>query len=364
MPEFMPGLALSEAFYQDAIQPLMREHYPGLAYAAARLDWGSDVLGFDTPMSMDHGWGPKVTLFLDPSDFNAHHKTLDDLFANQLPLEVRGFPTHFGEPYSDGGVMQKKDSHPIHHMVTITTIQEFFKGYLGLNIESPITPAIWLALPQQKLRTLRAGRIYHDDQGLENFRQRLNWYPDALWRYLLACAWQRINQDEPFLGRTGSVGDELGSRLLGARLIRESMRLSFLMSREYFPYTKWFGTAFDQLPLAPKLRPHFQAVLDSQTWKEREAHLTLVYRILAETHNSLKITPLITVENSSFYSRPFLVPHSDRFVEALLAEITDPEVKRLPRHLGNVDQISDNTDVLEDPHRCQALIQDLTHQQE
>jgi len=364
MPEFLPGLALSEAFYQDVIQPLMKEHYPGLAYAAARLDWGSDVLGFDTPMSMDHGWGPKMTLFLDPSDFNARHKTLDDLFANQLPLEVRGFPTHFAEPYADGGVIQKKDTHPIHHMVTITTIQEFFKGYLGLDIESPITPAIWLALPQQKLRTLRAGRIYHDDLGLENMRECFKWYPEDLWRYLMACGWQRIDQDAPFIGRTGSVEDELGSSLLASRLTREIMRLGFLLSKEYAPYAKWFGTAFDKLPISIPLTPILWDVLNSDSWRKREGALGRGYLALMEFHTNLMVPEESFSTLEFFHNRPFTVPNGSRIAEALLSEITDPEVKRLPRHLGNVDQISDNTDVLEDPHRCHDLIQALTHQQE
>lgn len=356
MPEFMPGLELSEAFYQDAIRPLMAAHYSGLPYSAARLDWGSDVLGFDTPMSMDHGWGPKMTLFLTPDDYDQVHEGLDNFFANHLPLEVRGFPTHFAEPYADGGVMQKKEDHPIHHMVTITTIQNFFREYHGLDTEKPITPVDWLTLPQQKLRTLRAGRIYHDGLGLEELRNRFHRYPHDLWLFLMACQWQRINQDEPFIGRTGQVGDELGSRLLGSRLIREMMHLAFLMAHEYPPYTKWFGTAFQQLPLASQLTPLINQILKSQDWKTREEHLSKTYLLMAKAQNDLGLTPPITPEVTNFHGRPFLVPQSNRFVEALLAEITDPEVKRLPSHLGNVDQISDNTDVLEDPQRCRNLI--------
>ena len=119
MPEFIPGLDLSEALFKDAVQPLLTNEQPNLAYSAARLDWGSDVLGYDTPMSMDHGWGPKLTLYLAPADYDERHEALDKLFAHQLPFEVRGFPTHFAEPYADGGVMVKKETHPIHHKSTI-----------------------------------------------------------------------------------------------------------------------------------------------------------------------------------------------------------------------------------------------------
>jgi len=356
MPEFIPGLELSEALYNKAIQPLMAKYHPSLPYAAARLDWGSDVLGFDTPMSMDHGWGPKITLYLTPNDFKMHHQALDQLFTNHLPLEVQGFPTHFAEPYADGGVMHKKAEHPIHHMVTLTTIEKHFDDYLGLDINHPPSPTDWLSLPQQKLRTLTAGRIFHDDLGLEEIREQFHWYPHDLWMYLMAVQWRRIDQDAPFVGRTGSVGDEFGSQLIAARLVREIMRLGFLVSKEYAPYAKWFGSAFDELFISFPLKPLLEKVLDSQHWREREGRLNDAYEVLMEYHANLKIPSQTISGVSLFHNRPFLVPDGERFVKALLSEITDSEVKRLPKHMGNVDQISDNTDVLEDPQRCRALI--------
>jgi hypothetical protein len=75
-----------------------------------------------------------------------------------------------------------------------------------------------------------------------------------------------------------------------------------------------------------------------------------------EYHANLQIPKKSFSDVPYFHNRPFLVPDGNRFVDSLLAEIMDPEVKRLPKHLGNVDQISDNTDVSEDPKRCQAMI--------
>ena len=360
MTPFIPGLQLSEFFYREAVQPLLATAYPDLRHSAAHIGWGSDVLGFDTPMSMDHGWGPKVTLFLTPRDHAQSHQKLDDFLAHNLPLSILGFPTHFGEPYSDGGKMEEKATHPIHHMVTLTTVEDFFQDYLGFNPSAAITPADWLSVPQQKLRTLRSGRVFHDGlHELAALRQSLHWYPQDLWLYLMACQWQRIDQDEPFIGRTGSVDDELGSRLLGSRLIREMMRLAFLIEQEYAPYTKWFGTAFQQLSLASQLNPHFTRILESDTWKVREEHLSQAYTVLAQAHNDLELTPLIPPEVSSFHSRPFLVPHSARFVEALLAQIKDSHIKHLAPHVGSIDQVSDNTDVLENPQVCRQMIKTI-----
>ena len=252
--------------------------------------------------------------------------------------------------------MTLKETYPLHHLVTLTTPARFFQDYLGVDIDKPLDPLTWLTLPQQRLRTVRSGRIYQDGLGtLSKIRERFHWYPHDVWLYLLANQWQRIDQDEPFLGRTGDVGDELGSRLIAARLIQDLMHLAFLQEKQYAPYHKWFGTAFAQLTISSRLTPLFIDVLNSRNWKIRESHLTQAYLLMAEQHNHLGITPAIEPMVSNFHERPFKVLHSGRFVDTLMQHIEDPDVKALPAHLGSVNQISDNTDVLDEIKRCKKF---------
>jgi len=295
-------------------------------------------------------------LFLTETDFDHYHDILDDYFAHHLPFECHSFPTNFGEPLADGGVMSLKKTYPIQHGITITTIEKFFLNYMGVNIHHSLKPTVWLTIPQQRLRTMRTGRIFYDGLNtLSNLRQQFDWYPHDLWLYLMANQWQRINQEEPFIGRTGSVGDTLGSRLIAARLTHNLMSLTMLMEQQYAPYIKWFGSAFQQLSIAPQLTPIFTDILNSTDWHTIEAHLTSAYLLVAAAHNSLRVTPFIEPQVSSFHNRPYLVPHSARFVTALLAQIKDPLVHALPPHLGGIDQIVDNTDLLESMPRCQLL---------
>jgi len=51
----------------------------------------------------------------------------------------------------------------------------------------------------------------------------------------------------------------------------------------------------------------------------------------------------------------YLVIDADRFVEALRAAITSEEVRRLPPHIGSVDQFVDSTDVLDNDGRFAQL---------
>ena len=60
MAKFIPGLKLSGFFYQKEIKPISDREFPSLPYSAAVIGWGSEVLGFDTPTSRDHHWGPRV----------------------------------------------------------------------------------------------------------------------------------------------------------------------------------------------------------------------------------------------------------------------------------------------------------------
>ncbi|GIH72031.1 hypothetical protein Mth01_42840 [Sphaerimonospora thailandensis] len=94
-----------------------------------------------------------------------------------------------------------------------------------------------------------------------------------MWRYLLACQWQRLSQEEAFVGRCAEVGDDLGSALVAGRLVRDLMRLCLLLTRRYAPYAKWLGSAFRQLPIAEKLTPSLRGAVTATDYPVRERHL-------------------------------------------------------------------------------------------
>ena len=61
----LSGAEVARGFFTDAVEPLLSQAAPGLAYAAARLGSGSDVLALDDEMSRDHDWGCRLTLLVD-----------------------------------------------------------------------------------------------------------------------------------------------------------------------------------------------------------------------------------------------------------------------------------------------------------
>jgi hypothetical protein len=345
---FVAGLELSRALY-GAAQPILARRFPDLAYGAGRLEAGSEVLGFDTSRSTDHDWGPRLTLFL-PEDVFSEALAADvrHVLAQELPFEVCGVPTHFRD-----GLVSRTATRPIDHGVAVATLRGVFAGWLGLDHgpEAPLRLEEWLVMPEQQLRAFTSGAVFRDDSGdLARARAMLRWYPHDVWLYLLAAAWLRVEQEEAFMGRCGEVGDDLGSRIVAARLVRELMHLSFLMEQQYAPYSKWFGSAFARLACAPRLLPSLRATLAADRWPEREEQLCRAYELVAALHNGLGLTPYIVPRVSSFHGRPYRVVQGGRFWQALRAAITVPEVKRLvgEQHaiIGSTSQWADSTDVL------------------
>ena len=188
--------------------------------------------------------------------------------------------------------------------------------------------------------------MFHDGPGeLTAARARLSWYPDDVWRYLLACQWQRISQEEPFPGRCAEAGDELGSAVVTARLARDLMRLCLLMRRRYPPYSKWLGTAFARLPEAAGLGPLLTAAVTAPGWPGRQRYLGRAFETAAARHNELGLTRPLDARTRGFYDRPYQVIDAGRFTAALRRSITDARVRDLPV-TGAVDQFIDSTDAL------------------
>lgn len=343
---FIPGLELCGFFYSEIIKPILDLSFPNLRYSAALIGAGSEVLGFDTEMSSDHDWGPRIKLFLKESDDADKAKAIEALFQSNLPNQFRGYPVEWTIAGPSGNPR-----------VELLTIRSFFLNYLSFDIRDEIKPVDWLTFPEQKLRTVRSGAIYRDDLGLQASRERFRYYPHDVWLYLLAAGWQRLGQEEHLMGRSGIVGDEIGSALIAARLVRDIMRLCFLMEKQYAPYAKWFGTAFAQLRSAEELTPRLRRVLFASTWSDRQEYFSAAYEIVAAKHNALQITEWLDPKVSYFHERPFLVIHGGQFANAIRAKIIDRVVKRIADRwlIGNVDQFSDSTDLLNEARSFRAL---------
>jgi hypothetical protein len=310
------GIEIARRYYVGRVAPRLA----GVPHAAALLGPGSEVLGYDDEVSPDHDFGERVQLF--------------------RPDRETAAPAGF------------------------ETIGGYFAAWLGFDPGDGVTVADWLLTPTAILAGLTRGAVFHDPAGeLARRRAALTWYPADVWRYALAAGWLRVGQEESFVARTGSTGDDLGSRVLAARLARDLMRLAFLVERCWAPYGKWVGRAFTELEVAAELGPRLAAALSAQSWRDREAALVAAASLLAGATNDLGLCPPLDPSPRQFYTRDIRVLNAERFT-ALAAEITDPVLRGvldrlgaregIPRIPGTIDQAVDSTDILTSASRCRA----------
>lgn len=188
--EFIPGIQLNDLFYREIVQPILAENFPGLAHSAALIGYGSDVLGFDTPTSMDHNWGLRLKIFLTPDDCAKHRDTLLECLRQKLPHTFRGFSVGFSEPdSSDNGIqrMQAHETGPVNHLIRAGTIREFIESALGVDPFGEIAPVDWLTFPEHALLEITGGRVYHDEVDLASVRTKFACYPRDVWLYRMAA---------------------------------------------------------------------------------------------------------------------------------------------------------------------------------
>lgn len=353
MTDFMNGLALNERFYREVVAPLLRSQFPYLKYSAALIGWGSDVLGYDDLQSTDHNWGARFQLFLGERDYEKYQQNIQEIFRQNLPAEYHGYPTTF--PIV-GNEDQRDERDSLTHNIEVRTIRQYFSRYLGCDPYGELKTADWLTFAEHKLLAVTSGRVFHDGLAeLEVIRQKFRYYPRDVWLYVLAAQWEKISEQEAFVGRSGYAGDELGSILIAARQVKNLMKLCFLMERRYAPYSKWFGTAFQQLDCAKELNPVLMQVLQAPDWKLRQELLAQAYEIVARMHNSLGITIPLREKVSRYYGRPYLVIGDGRYGEELRKSITGEETRNVHYQLGSVNQFVDSNDTLNDLNLCKKL---------
>ncbi|KAL9652896.1 hypothetical protein ABK040_015414 [Willaertia magna] len=360
--EKLKGISLCEEFYKEIINPLLSQYFNNFSenHAACLIGYGSEVLGFDTNMSKDHDFAPRVILLLKEEYFNENKESMNEILDENIPDKFMGIDCRLvieEDPFSfvpnvnnDSNndnistIVKKKGK----HLVQITTIKEYFTNYLDstfCNEENycdwfckclDTDFSLWLRIPQQKLLTVgQAGKIFHDGFGeLSKIKEKLNnYYPDSVWLYQLMIQSSRISQEAAFVGRTGIVGDSLGCLLQCSKIVKDIMSLCFLMERKYQPYSKWFGTAFKKLQLSTQLENVLLKSflinnnLEEFNWKLVELELEKAYKIIVKAFNENVINYLKNKWNINcnevfneieeykivhqFWDRPFVVFDSE-----------------------------------------------------
>lgn len=347
MYQFIPGLALNRSFYHDVISKLLTQEYPELPYAAALIGYGSDVLGFDTPTSMDHNWGPRMQIFLTEADFDHYGGQIDEMFRWKLPFSFQGFPTHFTDPrYDHTQTMLLATAYPLRHLIEVSTVKRYVAGRLPLTSLSDITLAEWARFTDQKLLELTQGEVFYDGlASLTRLRDQLRFYPRDIWLLRLTALWEAVSQQEAFIGRCRELHDLLNLKLLAARIVTLLMKICFYIERRYIPYSKWLGRGFQQLACAETLQQQMVDIVSDTHPESIESKLARLYEHVIALNNANPELPKLENRIRNFFGRPYDVIFAETIIEKFMDSIEDDALKQTNLKTYALDIKVDITDL-------------------
>ena len=148
----MKGLELSKSYFKEFGQPMLEQQFPHLLPRAAcgLAGSGSDCLGYDDGVSLDHDIMAGFMIWLSDEDFEQHGFALSAAY-DRLPREHMGFPSEHRSRMGDGRYGVKR-------------LGEFFFSRTGYP-NGPETPMQWLRIPSHYLAECVSGEIFRDDGG-------------------------------------------------------------------------------------------------------------------------------------------------------------------------------------------------------
>ena len=349
MNEFIKGLDLCEGFFFYKAKPILEKYYPNLKYTAGLIGYGSDVLGYDDTVSTDHMWGPRFYMFLEEENIYLKDEIFKTLSAH-LPYTYKGFSVNFTKPdLNDNGVQHPEfiNEGNVNPLIFIQTFSDYLVEQLGTDDLDNIKPLDWLVFSEHRLLSLVSGKLFIDGLNIADEINKIKYYPKDVKLYLIASNWDIIASEQAFVKRCGNVGDDIGSRIICARIAERLMRLCFLYKETYAPYSKWFGTAFNNLDIDDNIKQLISKALSADNLHKRESYLVKAQKAVAEMHNASGLTEPVDCTIETYFGRDIKVIFADKFSEATANKLKGTVFEKVSligtfSQIGGLSEFSDD----------------------
>lgn len=237
------GLELAEAYYRTYGKEMLQTKFPQVVGQAAvgLVGYGSECLGFDDALSMDHDYGPSFCVWLPRETYEQYGAQMQAAYE-ELPQEFMGCP---------GRVTQKQGR----GRVGVLCLEDFYLGILGRDTV-PAADAEWLALSEESLSAATNGKVFEDPLGRFSAVREglLQYYPKAVWIRRLVQALAKAAQAGQYnYARAMKRGERIAAELSLAEFIRESMQIVYLLNRKYAPFYKWMRRGLRELAVCAEV---------------------------------------------------------------------------------------------------------------
>ena len=234
----MKGLELSERFYREYGEPMLKAEFPELLdkIAVGLVGSGSECLGYDDEISEDHDFEAGFCILL-PGEKTVDRRTafLLERAYSKLPREFMGYKRSLISPV--GG-----------NRHGVIRIDEFFKSKTGVA-DGSLGTFDWFYVPEQSLLEATGGRIFYDGPGVvTTIREGLSYFPEDVRLKKLAGELLIMGQSGQYnYERCVSRGEMGGAQLALAEFVKAALHSAFLLRKRYMPYYKWSFRALSEL---------------------------------------------------------------------------------------------------------------------
>lgn len=239
----MKGLELSEKYYETYGKPMLETQFADVACqtAVGLVGQGSECLGFDDEISMDHDYGPSFCIWLPREVYEQYGAQMQNAY-DALPQEFMGFSGRITQEQGQG-------------RVGVLCLEDFYMGILGRDTV-PATNEEWLVLSEADLATAVSGRVFEDRPGKfsEIRNGLLSYYPREVWVRRLVQSMAKAAQSGQYnYARAMKRGERIAAEMALTDFIRESMHIVYLLNRKYAPYDKWMRRGMKELPICSEI---------------------------------------------------------------------------------------------------------------
>lgn len=219
------GLEICQKFYETYGKTMINDKFKNYQkyMAIGMFGFGSDCLGYDDEISVDHDFGAGFCILLPQNIYHEIGRDLQEEY-NQLPNEFMG--------------IQRKTSLHGKGRVGVFEINSFFLQFLK---NYPKTLDDWLFMNEDALLNCTNGLIFDDYYGkVSQIRQYLQYYPEDIRIKKIARAVAKIAQSGQYnYARCMKRHDIVAAQFALNEFVDQTLSLIYLLNKKYKPYYKW-----------------------------------------------------------------------------------------------------------------------------
>lgn len=250
----MKGIELSELFYREYGEPMLKERFAEyLPFIAVGLTGcGSERFGYDDCISCDHDFEAGFCVFL-PDESLVSRKTefaLERAYS-KLPCEFMGVKR--AQISAVGG-----------NRYGIMRISDFLLEKTG-SLDGELSLKQWLFTPEQSLAEATNGKIFYDGLGVfSKIRKTLEYMPEDVRLKKLAGELLMMGQSGQYnYLRCVARGESGAAQLAVIQFVSSAMHVIFLLNKKYMPYYKWSFRALRELDKLSELSFDLEDLISS-----------------------------------------------------------------------------------------------------